>query len=351
MPYRLSRRGILALLAGTCAYTACTPASLVSVPYVVTPTQPSTPLAISDLPQPTPRLSEQAASPAQHRIAFVGQQDVRFGFSGQSALWVMQGDGSGTIKVLERHDTWLANGSQLLVIEEGDLVLVDLPTGERHTLYAVPRPTIPAIHAVFPAPEERRIAFMISCCGGDNPALYLLLVEGGDAAQLPVPGRLLGWNAAGTQLQFIRAGTIVTLDPVTKQTTELQTIPALQSAGDLAANPWQSFALAPDSRRGVYLIYPKHATATTWLRTDLVGLDLAEGTSTNLTNGFAFHDDHPCWSPDSAWIAFTASMTGESLAQHDLWISAVDGSVKWNLTNGTYESIMTAAIWSPQGVP
>lgn len=354
MPNRLSRRRILTLLAGTLACTACIPTSQVGVPYAVAPTQTPTSGTIGVLPSPTPRLSRDTSSPARHRIAFVGQQDVRFGFSGHSALWVMQGDGSGAIKVLERPDTWLRpaawlpNGSQLLVIEEGDLVLVDLPTGERHKLYVVPRPTIPAIHAVFPSPEGSRIAFMISCCGGDNPTLYLLSVEGGDAVQLPVPGHLLGWNAAGTQLQFIRAGTIVTLDPVTKQTTELKAIPARQGAADLAANPWQSFALAPDGRRGVYLIYPQPDTATTWPRTDLVVLDLAGGTSTNLTNGFAFHVDHPCWSPDSAWIAFTASMTGESLAAHDLWISAGDGSVKRNLTNGTYESITTAAIWSPR---
>jgi hypothetical protein len=289
------------------------------------------------------------------RIAFVGQQAVRTGSSGQSTLWLTSLAGGPAISMAQRNDTllggqaWSVDGARLFFIEDLWTVMVKgLAVGANSTVYSYPRLTNGGVSALRPGPDGRSVAVLLT--GGMETPLQLhlldiakkesvLLHQGGVQSGLA----LVGWQAGTGLLLYQEAGALWALNPSTRSTTLLQSLPA--SLGSFSV-------ISPDTRQALQIVDLDPKDIGTAVRdTELVVVDLTTGASRNLTNGFAYNVGAPSWSSDGAWIAFTTSpawQPGQPQPARDLWIMRADGSGRRNLTQGKYASVAgAAAVWTP----
>ena len=149
-----------------------------------------------------------------------------------------------------------------------------------------------------------------------------------DQATLPPPPRALHFPR-GLTILALRRGASSQLWAYQPQTLPFTRLTHQQA--DLV-----SPALAPD---GHAVAYAAH-TATGW---DLFLLSLPDGHTTRLTRDAAY-DDHPTWSPDGLWLAYTHDSGGNL----DIFIRPAQGTGE-PLRLTTHPAADEAPAWAPQG--
>lgn len=156
----------------------------------------------------------------------------------------------------------------------------------------------------------------------DFPAL------GGDAITFQQGGKLYRLDLPGEQLSEV---------PVSLPDDNVRARPHLVSAGDAVRNSGPAgqldYALAPNGKRALFSA-----------RGDIFSVPAEHGATRDLTVTQSADDDHPAWSPDGEWIAYTTDGNGN----HQLAIRPAQGGTE-NLLTDFKSGYLYTPVWSPDG--
>ncbi|HUO13322.1 MAG TPA: S41 family peptidase, partial [Caulobacteraceae bacterium] len=156
----------------------------------------------------------------------------------------------------------------------------------------------------------------------DFPAL------GGDAIAFQQGGKLYRLDLPSEQLQEV---------PISVPDDNLRTRPHVVDVKDeiRSSDPAQQvdFALAPNGKRSLFSA-----------RGDIFSVPSEDGATRDLTNSQGADEDHPAWSPDGRWVAYTTDDSGGQ----QIAIRPAEGGPEKRLTSFA-EGYLYGPIFSPDG--
>ncbi len=326
----LSRPGLVGLLVAVWLLAGCTPATVMPTPSPGnTPAPTATPQStVSSTLHPTP--NQMAITPPPNLV-----------YCTADGLWQTDGDGQ-SVHLFDRPDALLSpDGTRVLYLEEDDLWLADLTTGERRNLTTTPerieccprwwpaRPDV-VIFGSWPRAAERgpNTGYLTTIQVNGNG--YRVLEEESVSYAWPAPapdGQTIAYDRESTAWLYRWGAEPEPFAPV------------------VYGLSWQriaSPAWSPDGKRLAWVVGGHFDDQ--W-QIGVGVFDLGAQTARLLHPyepiGMGGWPPAPVWSPDGQWLAFHA-IAGDP-AEHGLWIARVDGEKEHFLRPGE------APIWSPDG--
>ncbi|WP_428394242.1 S41 family peptidase [Lichenicoccus sp.] len=154
------------------------------------------------------------------------------------------------------------------------------------------------------------------------------------------------WPSLGAGgITFQEGGGLYRLDPATERVSELK--PDLPEDGAPGASREAEVGeavRAKDALGGLdYDLSPNGAALLVSARGDIVQVPV-HGAASDLTRTTGVDEDHPSWSPDGKWIAYTTDADGE---QQIVLQSVASGAAR--LLTHSHADYFYSAVWSPVG--
>ncbi|MEO1969687.1 MAG: S41 family peptidase [Sphingomonadaceae bacterium] len=156
----------------------------------------------------------------------------------------------------------------------------------------------------------------------DFPAL------GGDAISFQQGGKLWLLSLPDEKLQEVP---VALPDDNTRTRVHVASVSDQIRSGDPAGQT--DFALAPNGKRTLFSA-----------RGDIFSVPTEHGATRDLTGTQSADEDHPAWSPDGSWVAYTTDANGNQ----QLAIRPADGGKEKLLTDFT-SGYLYGPVWSPGG--
>ncbi len=226
------------------------------------------------------------------------------------------------------------------------------------------------------SPDGSRLAFLADRSEKGGPQLWVIEVSGGEAEQLTAEETSISsfdWSPDGKRLAFVMRD--VAKDKAEREKRRKERFDTIVVDADYSwSHLWTIRLESKEKKRittGAFTVSePQWSPDGKWIaytmsraglqessfidisedrNTDIYLVSADGGTPRQLTTNPA-GDSHPNWSPDSQWIAYTASTDPKSwAARTDVLLVAAEGGEPRNLTKEFEESAGVQLNWSPDG--
>ncbi len=226
------------------------------------------------------------------------------------------------------------------------------------------------------SPDGRRIAFLADRSDKGGSQVWVIEVEGGEADKLTSEETSIssfGWSPDGKRIAFVMRD--APKDKAEREKRKKEKFDAIVVDADYSwSHLWTINLESKEKKRlteGAFTVSgPRWSPDGKWIaytmsrhglqessfidisedrNTDICVISAEGGRPRQLTTNPAA-DSNPDWSPDSRWIAYTASTEPKSwAARTDIMLVAVEGSEPRNLTKDFDESAGSGVTWSPDG--
>lgn len=219
---------------------------------------------------------------------------------------------------------WSPNG-QLLAVRDGDrIILLDLDTGEKSTVWEPDSPGLS--HCPRFGPSSNRLAYLRESAADGN-AVFIVPLEDGEPEMHAVDAHDFTWSSDGRSLVVVVRGEV--------QTLRLRD-GSLVSTGIRTA--------ASVHTRGPTIAFAKRSIVDNIGALDLAKDDLADRAASEKLISSSYRQVSPRYSPDGGSIAFASDRSGSM----QIWSSGRDGSNLRKLTSLGSASVGSPK-WSPDG--